>query len=173
MKIFVLPLAFTLAMAATGAARPDVIMTARSHFKAIHDGGSVDHLHAIYIGSVDATEWEEAARLTPIRPSDELWCHWKIQSRIARSVYSVQERGVERALDTMPSADVWFFTTIYGQGRPSQGCSSSTSRFQSDYVQAVSGLTHDFNKVVDDDKPNAQRSIRANIPDISQVELDY
>jgi hypothetical protein len=119
-KIRVLPLAFTLAMATAGAVQADEVIATSCLFNATLNGGSSYHLDALYSGSIDASQWEDVAGSTPIHPSDELWCHWKIQSRITRKLLFVDEPGVERALDTMPPTDVWYSATIYGEGGPSQ-----------------------------------------------------
>jgi hypothetical protein len=171
-KIRVLPLALTIAMAATGAARANEVIATSCIFKASHSANASYHLDALYSGQVEANKWEEAAASTPVHPGDERWCHWKIQSRITRKILFVYKRGVEGALDATPPTDVWYSVTIYGEGRPHQNCESSSARFQSDYVHAVSGLTRDFDKVVVDDTPNAQKAIRVKIPDLSNVELE-
>jgi hypothetical protein len=171
-KIRVLPVVFTLAMTAAGAVRADEVVATSSLFKATQSGGFSYHLEALYSGCIDASEWEGAAGSKSVHANDELWCHWKIQSRITRKVLFVRKPGVERALDTMPPTDVWHSATIYGEGRPGQGCGSSTRRFQSDYAHAVSGLTGDFDEVVNDDTPDAQRAIQAKFPDASNVDLE-
>jgi hypothetical protein len=168
-KIRVLPVAFILAMPAAGAVRADEVIATTCLFKATQSGGFNYHLEALYSGRIDASEWEEAAGSKPVHASDELWCHWKIQSRITRKLLFIHKPRVERAPDTMPPTDVWHSATIYGEGRPSQGCGSSTPRFQSDYVHALSGLTGDFHEVVNDDTPDAQRAIQAKFPDASNI----
>jgi hypothetical protein len=171
-KIRVLPVVFTLAMAAAGTVQADEVVATSCLFKATESGGFSYHLVALYSGSVDASEWEGAAGPKPVHASDELWCHWKIQSRVTRKILFVHKPGVERALDTMPPTDVWHSATIYGEGRPRQGCGSSIPRFQSAYADAVSGLTGNFRRVVKDDTPDAQRAVQAKFPEASNVDLE-
>jgi hypothetical protein len=171
MKIRVLPLVSILTLAVFGQASAGEIIATSCLFKATHEAGSSYHLDALYSGSIDANKWEEAAASTPIHPGGERWCHWKIQTRITRKILVVYKGGVERALDTTPPTEVWYSATIYGQGRPRQDCELSASRFQSDYVHAVGGLTSDFGEVVDGDSLNAQRVIRAKYPNM-HVELE-
>jgi hypothetical protein len=172
MKFRALTLAFILGAATIGTARADSVIARTYRFKATHRAGLSYHLDALYSGQIDANKWEEAAASTPIHPGAERWCHWKIESRITRKLLFVYRRKVERAVDTMPPTDVWYSVTIYGQGRPRQSCESSAPRFQSDYVHAVSGLTRDFDKVVVDDTPNAQRTIQTEFSDLSHVDLE-
>jgi hypothetical protein len=112
MKFCAMTLAFILGAATIGTARPDVIMAARYQFKATHNGGSTDHLHATYIGSVDTDKWEQATASSLIHPINERWCHWKIQSHITRLIQFVDDLGVEGASDRVPPAEVWISTTI-------------------------------------------------------------
>jgi hypothetical protein len=171
MKIRILPLTSIFVLAAFGQAPAAEIIATSCLFKATHVTGPSYHLDALYSGSVDANKWEEAAASTPIHPGDERWCHWKIQTRITRKILVVYKGGVERALDTTPPTEVWYSATIYGQGRPRQDCDSSGPRFQRDYLHAVSGLTSDFDEVVDGDGVSAQRVIRAKFPN-THVELE-
>jgi hypothetical protein len=81
-KIRVLPVVFTLAMTAAGAVRADEVVATSSLFKATQSGGFSYHLEALYSGCIDASEWEGAAGSKSVHANDELWCHWKVQSRI-------------------------------------------------------------------------------------------
>jgi hypothetical protein len=171
MKFRAMMLAFVLGAATIGTARPDVIVATRYQFKATHNGGPTDHLHATYIGSVDTDKWEQATASSLVHPNDERWWHWKIQSHITRLIQFVDDQGVEGTSDVVPPAEVWISTTIYGQAHGD--CDSATPHFEADYITAVSGLTGDFNKVVNGDTLGAQKAIRANVPDASYVEFEY
>jgi hypothetical protein len=171
MKIPALALAL-VGLAAAGGARADEVIATSCLIEVTHIADPSHHLDALYSGRVDADKWEEATASTPIHPGHESWCHWKIQARINRRILVEYKRGVERAHDALPPTEVWYSVTIYGQGRPHQGCESSTPRFQSDYVHAESGLTREFRKVVAGDASNVQRVVRVKFPDASQVDME-
>jgi hypothetical protein len=171
MKFRALTLALILGAATIGTARAEVVITTRYPLKATHVNGSSERAQATYIGSVDVNKWAQATRSTAIKPTDELWCHWKIQSRITRLISFDDKNPVDGSTVRVPPTDVGILVTTYGLAN--QDCESSASRFQSDYIEAVSGLTGKFDKVVNGDTLDIQNAIRGNVPDVSHVELEY